>query len=213
VGLDLVDRRRGFVVVDQIDQAVGVAVADTDGPDQALAVQLLHDSPGAVVIAERLVDQVMMPGLSELSRAPRSPQSTLAACTRRMLARLARAYAAPELVTVSGCRNGSRASSPAGILAAQSSGRIGECSHGVMGGDVDACGGGREAGCLQGVSGRLGGVLFQVGQQDRLVDADSAGDRLAHRTRAEVTPLAFLGSTRSSAMARSSPGGGQEKNS
>src|SRR5215213_3613458 len=33
---------------------------------------------------------MMMPGLSELSRAPRSPQSTLAACTRRMLARLAK---------------------------------------------------------------------------------------------------------------------------
>ena len=60
VGLDLIDRRRGFVVVDQIDQAVGVEVADTDGPEQALVVQLLHGSPGAVVVAERLMDQIQV---------------------------------------------------------------------------------------------------------------------------------------------------------
>jgi hypothetical protein len=59
VGFDLVDRRRDVVVVDQIDQAVGVEVADPNGTDQAVAVQLLHGSPGAVV-AERLVDQVQV---------------------------------------------------------------------------------------------------------------------------------------------------------
>jgi hypothetical protein len=47
-------------VVDQIDQAVRVEVADTDGTDQSVAVQLLHDSPGTVVVAERLVDQVQV---------------------------------------------------------------------------------------------------------------------------------------------------------
>jgi hypothetical protein len=60
VGLDLVDRRGDVVVVAQIDQAVRVEIADTDGTDQAVAVQLLHDSPGAVVVTERLVDQVQV---------------------------------------------------------------------------------------------------------------------------------------------------------
>ena len=60
---------------------------------------------------------MMMPGLIELRRAPRSPHRTLAACTRTMLARLASAYAAPELVTTSGCRNGRAGNSSAGVVA------------------------------------------------------------------------------------------------
>jgi hypothetical protein len=58
-----------------------------------------------------------MPGLSELSRAPLSPQVMLSAWTRRMLARFASAYAPPELVTWSGCRNGMPTRSAAGVLA------------------------------------------------------------------------------------------------
>src|SRR4051812_35508847 len=44
----------------------------------------------------------MMPGLMELTRAPRSLQVTPAPWTRRWLARLDNAYAYPELVTASG---------------------------------------------------------------------------------------------------------------
>jgi hypothetical protein len=62
----------------------------------------------------------MMPGLMELTRAPRSPHSTLAACTRSVLARLEIAYAVPELVMTSGWREGSWSSSPAGVRASAS---------------------------------------------------------------------------------------------
>ena len=60
VALDLVDGRRDLVVVDQVDEPVGVEVRDADRADQAVAVQLLHRAPGAVVVAERLVDQVQV---------------------------------------------------------------------------------------------------------------------------------------------------------
>ena len=60
VGLDLVDRRGDLVVVDEVDQPVGVEVGDPDGPGQALPVQVLHGPPGAVVVAEGLVDQVQV---------------------------------------------------------------------------------------------------------------------------------------------------------
>ena len=60
MGFDLVDRRHHFVVDDQIHQAVGVKVADADGSGAAFLVQLLHRSPGAVHIAEGLVDQIQV---------------------------------------------------------------------------------------------------------------------------------------------------------
>jgi hypothetical protein len=60
VGLDLVDGRRDLVVVDEVHQPVGVEVRHPDRPDRALGVQLLHRPPGAVVVAERLVDQVQV---------------------------------------------------------------------------------------------------------------------------------------------------------
>src|SRR5205823_4178360 len=56
VDLDLVGRRRHLVVVDEVDESVGVEVRQTDRADEALAVQLLHGSPGAVVVTERLMD-------------------------------------------------------------------------------------------------------------------------------------------------------------
>lgn len=58
VGLDLVDRRRDLVVVDQVHQPVGVDVRDTDGPGAAPGGQALHGPPGAVDVAVGLVDQV-----------------------------------------------------------------------------------------------------------------------------------------------------------
>jgi hypothetical protein len=58
VGLDLVDRRRDLVVLDEVDEPVGVEVGDPDRPGPALCVNLLHGPPFAVVVAERLVDQV-----------------------------------------------------------------------------------------------------------------------------------------------------------
>ena len=60
VGLDLVDRGRDLVVLDEVDEPVGVEVGDPDRLDQALAVQVLHGPPGAVVVAEGLVDQVQV---------------------------------------------------------------------------------------------------------------------------------------------------------
>src|SRR3954469_2374283 len=59
----------------------------------------------------------MMPGLMQLTRAPRSPQMTAAACTRRWLACLEMAYAAPEFGTASGARTGSARSSSTGVKA------------------------------------------------------------------------------------------------
>src|SRR4029450_9226974 len=60
VGLDLVDRRGDVVVVDQVDQPVGVEVGDRDRLDEPLLLQLLHGPPGAVVVPEGLVDQVQV---------------------------------------------------------------------------------------------------------------------------------------------------------
>jgi hypothetical protein len=56
--LDLVDRRRDVVVLDEVDEPVGVEVGDPDGVDQAIAVEVLHRPPGAVVVADGLVDEV-----------------------------------------------------------------------------------------------------------------------------------------------------------
>ena len=58
--LDLVDRRRDLVVLTQIDEPVGIEVRDTDGACEPLLVQLLHRPPRAVVVAERLVDQIQV---------------------------------------------------------------------------------------------------------------------------------------------------------
>ena len=60
VRLDLVDRRRDLVVGDEVDEPVGVEVRHADGLGQALAVDLLHRPPGAVVVAEGLVDEVQV---------------------------------------------------------------------------------------------------------------------------------------------------------
>src|SRR3954452_7124535 len=60
VRLDLVHRGRDLVVVDEVHQPVGVEVGHADRPGGALAVELLHRPPGAVVVAERLVDQVQV---------------------------------------------------------------------------------------------------------------------------------------------------------
>jgi hypothetical protein len=58
VALDLIDSRLDLVVVDQVDQPVGVEVRDADRANQSLVVQVLHRAPGAVVVAKGLVDQV-----------------------------------------------------------------------------------------------------------------------------------------------------------
>ena len=60
MGFDLVDRGGDLVVVDQVDQPVGVEVGDPDRLDQPLLVQVLHGPPGAVVVPEGLVDQVQV---------------------------------------------------------------------------------------------------------------------------------------------------------
>jgi hypothetical protein len=60
VGLDLVDRGGDVVVVDQVDQPVGVEVRHPDGPDEAFLLELLHRAPGAVVVPVWLVDQVQV---------------------------------------------------------------------------------------------------------------------------------------------------------
>ena len=60
MGFDLVDRGGDLVVVDQVDQPVGVKLATPDRLDQPLLVQVLHGPPGAVVVPEGLVDQVQV---------------------------------------------------------------------------------------------------------------------------------------------------------
>jgi hypothetical protein len=60
VGLDLVDRRDDLVVLDEVDESVRVEVRYADRPGGAVGVQLLHGSPEAVVVTERLVDQVQV---------------------------------------------------------------------------------------------------------------------------------------------------------
>jgi hypothetical protein len=52
------DGRLDLVVVDQVDEPVEVEARDADGARQTVALQLLHGAPGAVVVAEGLVDQV-----------------------------------------------------------------------------------------------------------------------------------------------------------
>jgi hypothetical protein len=58
MALDLVDCRSDFVVVDQVDQAIGEKVRDADRSYEPMTVQLGHRSPRAVVVAERLVNEV-----------------------------------------------------------------------------------------------------------------------------------------------------------
>jgi hypothetical protein len=57
---NLVDRRGDLVVLDQVDQAVRVEVRHADRPDPAVGEQALHGPPGAVDVADRLVDEVQV---------------------------------------------------------------------------------------------------------------------------------------------------------
>ena len=57
VGLHLVDRRGDFGELAQVDQAVGIKIADADGAQLASTVGLFHRAVGAVIVAERLVNQ------------------------------------------------------------------------------------------------------------------------------------------------------------
>src|SRR5215217_7079935 len=56
--LDLVDGRRDLVVIDQIHEPVGIEIRYADRLGVTLAVQLLHRAPPAVVVTERLMNQV-----------------------------------------------------------------------------------------------------------------------------------------------------------
>ena len=71
VGLHLVDRRRDFGELAQVDQAVGIKVADADGAQLASPVGLLHGAVGAVIVTERLVNQqqIDVVGVQFLQRA------------------------------------------------------------------------------------------------------------------------------------------------
>jgi hypothetical protein len=60
VALDLVDGGCDLVVFDQVDEPVAIEVCDTDRADQTFALQVLHRAPRAVVVAERLVDQIQV---------------------------------------------------------------------------------------------------------------------------------------------------------
>src|SRR5215203_2355051 len=161
-----------------------------------------YASPAGELSSSKASGVMMMPGLIELRRAPRSPHWTLAAWTRRMLARLASAYAAPELVTTSGCRNGRAGNSSAGVVAgawccsggsggimwpaslrrrdrgAKVAGGGGEGADGFVGGDVDRRRARCESGSLQRLRRCRCRFLVEVGQHDRLADPDAAGDRL-----------------------------------
>jgi len=60
VRLDLVHRGRDLVVLDQVDEPIGVEVRDADRTDPAFPVEVLHRPPLAVVVAVRLVDQIQI---------------------------------------------------------------------------------------------------------------------------------------------------------
>ena len=60
VRLDLVDGGHDFVVHEEIHEPVGIEITHPDGLDAARLVKLLHRPPGAVHVAERLVDQVQV---------------------------------------------------------------------------------------------------------------------------------------------------------
>ena len=45
-------------MIDEVAEPIGTEVRDADGLGQALAVDLLHRPPLAVIVAERLVDEV-----------------------------------------------------------------------------------------------------------------------------------------------------------
>ena len=58
VQLNLVDHRSDTLIQTKIDQPVRGKVADPDGAHRPLLVQPLHGAPRAVVVAERLVNQI-----------------------------------------------------------------------------------------------------------------------------------------------------------
>src|SRR5690348_4332387 len=60
VHLYLVDRRHHLVVHDEIHEPVRLEIRNADGPDPAIAHQVLHRTPRAVDVAERLVDQIQV---------------------------------------------------------------------------------------------------------------------------------------------------------
>ncbi|MBB6404475.1 hypothetical protein HNP00_001788 [Arthrobacter sp. AZCC_0090] len=60
VGFELVDGRDDLAVVDEVDQPVQVEVRNPYRAGEAVLVDFLHGAPLAVVVPERLVDQVQV---------------------------------------------------------------------------------------------------------------------------------------------------------
>lgn len=60
VGFDLVNCRNHFVINDEVYKPIRIEVADTDGFDAAISIQLLHRPPRAVNVAVGLVDQIQV---------------------------------------------------------------------------------------------------------------------------------------------------------
>ena len=58
--LNLIDGGRDLVVHAEIHQPLGKKIAHADRPDQPFPMQFLHGPPGAVIVAERLMDQVQV---------------------------------------------------------------------------------------------------------------------------------------------------------
>ena len=82
VGLDLVDRRGDLVVIDEVDEPIRVEVGHADRADATFVVQLLHRPPRAVVVAERLVDQVEV-DVVEPELCERASRRRASPCPRR----------------------------------------------------------------------------------------------------------------------------------
>ena len=55
---DLVDGRRNLVIQHQVDQPVGVKIADAYSTDPFVPIKALHVPPGSVYVAVRLMDQI-----------------------------------------------------------------------------------------------------------------------------------------------------------
>ena len=57
VGFHLIDHRRYFAELRQVDEAVRIEVRHADGAELARLVRFLHRPPRAVVVVERLVNE------------------------------------------------------------------------------------------------------------------------------------------------------------